>query len=205
MSAQLQSAVRPSLRKLERRLYNRVPVTLLGRYMLADRREYPCQTVDLSPGGGLVIAPVKGRIGERIVLYFEHIGRVEGEITRHTSDGFSFSISAALRKRDKIASQLTWFANRQALGLPEDRRHERITPRNTSSVLRLESGREHGVRIIDVSLSGAALSTEQKLPLGTSVVLGGTPAMVVRHFQGGIAVEFRLMLSPDRLDEGVVL
>lgn len=205
MSAQLQNAVRPTQRKLERRLHNRVPVALLGRYMLADRQEYPCQTVDLSPGGGLVIAPVKGRIGERIVFYFEHVGRVEGEITRHTADGFSFSISAALRKRDKIASQLTWFANRQALGLPEDRRHERITPRNTSSMLRLESGREYGVRIIDVSLSGAALSIEQKLPLGTSVILGNTPAVVVRHFQGGVAVEFRLMLSPDRLDEGIVL
>lgn len=205
MSAQLAGAPAASQRKVERRRHNRVEVALLGRYMLSDRQEYPCQTVDMSPGGTLVVAPVRGKLGERVVAYLEHIGRVEGQITRHTGEGFAFSISATVRKRDKVASQLTWLANRQALGLPEDRRHERITPRVTSSVVRLDNGREYGVRIIDVSLSGAALSLEQKLPLGTAVVIGTTPAQVVRHFQGGIAIEFRLMLSPDRLDEGIVL
>jgi hypothetical protein len=205
MSAQFAQAPRLASRKIERRRHNRVEVALLGRYMLTDRREYPCQTINVSPGGAMVVAPVRGALGERVVAYLEHIGRVEGEVTRHTQEGFAFSISAAIRKRDKIASQLTWLANRELLGLPEDRRHERITPRASSSVLKLDNGREHGVRIIDVSLSGAALSIEQKLPLGTAVILGNTPAQVVRHFGGGIAVEFRLMLSPDRLDEGVVL
>ena len=36
----------------ERRRHQRVKVNLLGRYMLADRREYPCQVVDMSPGVG---------------------------------------------------------------------------------------------------------------------------------------------------------
>ncbi|TDR93727.1 PilZ domain-containing protein [Enterovirga rhinocerotis] len=201
----LANAPRPLPRKLERRRHQRVPIALLGRYMLADRQEYPCQTIDMSPGGAHVAGPVKGEIGERVIAYLEHIGRLEGEITRHTEQGFAFSIAAAMRKRDKIASQLTWLANRQDLGLPEDRRHERVAPRLTSTVVRLESGRELGARIIDVSLSGAGLALEQKLPLGTPVTVGNTPAIVVRHFKGGIAVEFRLMLSPDRLDEGVVL
>lgn len=204
-TAQLATAARPTLRRVDRRRHSRVSVALLGRYMLSDRQEYPCQTEDLSPGGGLVVAPVKGRIGERVIMYLEQIGRVEGEISRHTPEGFAFSIAAAIRKRNKMASQLTWLANRQILGLPEDRRHERITPRNTASLLKLEGGREYAVRIIDISLSGAALSIEQRLPLGTAIVIGSTPGQVVRHFQGGIAVEFRLMLSPDRLDEGIVL
>ena len=102
-SAQLAHAPHAASRPLERRRHNRVPVSLLGRYMLASRQEYPCQTVDLSPGGGLVVAPVRGAIGERVIVYLEHIGRVEGEITRHTPHGFAFSIAAAMRKRDKIA------------------------------------------------------------------------------------------------------
>ena len=40
------------------------------------------------------------------------------------------TISATPRKRDKLAAQLTWLANRHILGLPEDRRHGRIAPRN---------------------------------------------------------------------------
>lgn len=192
-------------RPAERRNYNRVTVTLLGRYMLADRQEYPCQTLDVSPGGAALLAPVRGEIGERVIAYLEHLGRLEGEITRHGPQGFAFSLAAAPRKRDKLASQLTWLANRQALGLPEDRRHERITPRGRSTVLRLESGREIAARLIDVSLSGAGLTCETTLAIGTSVVVGSTPGRIVRHFGGGVAVEFRLALSPDRFDESIVL
>lgn len=192
-------------RPLERRRHQRVNVALLGRYMLSDRKEYPCQTRDMSPGGALLIAAVKGQIGERVVVYLEHLGRIEGEIKRHTPNGFAISIAAAARKRDKLASQLTWLANRQTLGLPEDRRHERITPRVLSTVLRLESGREFAARIIDVSMSGAALALEHRPPIGTGVTVGTTNCKVVRHFQGGIAIEFRLPLSPDRFDENIVL
>ena len=204
MGAQAQ-APRVALRKMERRRHQRVAVALLGRYMLCDRQEYPCQTVDISPGGVLVIAPVRGQVGERVVAYFEHLGRLEGEIARHTAQGFAFTIAAAPRKRDKLASQLTWLANRQSLGLPEDRRHERIVPNVQQTVIRLESGREMPVRIVDVSLSGAAVLIDQKIPLDTPVTIGSTAAKVVRHLPQGLAVEFRLALSPDRLDENIVL
>ena len=43
--------VRPS----DLRRHQRVKVALLGRYMLSDRQEYPCQTIDVSPGGALVV------------------------------------------------------------------------------------------------------------------------------------------------------
>ena len=205
MIAQQANAPRLSLRQEERRRHGRVPVALLGRYMLSDRQEYPCQTVDISPGGVLMVAPVRGRVGERVIVYLEHLGRLEGEITRHVPHGFALSVSATFRKRDKLASQLTWLANRQALGLPEDRRHERITPRNAAVILRFESGREAEARLIDVSLSGAAIAIETRPPLGVPITVGSTAAKVVRHFQGGIAVEFRLALSPDRFDESIVL
>ena len=54
---------RPNLRALndERRRHQRVKVNLLGRYMLADRREFPCQVVNMSPGGMALIAPVDRR------------------------------------------------------------------------------------------------------------------------------------------------
>lgn len=37
------------VRASDLRRHQRVKVSLLGRYMLSDRREYPCQTVDMSP------------------------------------------------------------------------------------------------------------------------------------------------------------
>ena len=110
----------------ERRRFQRVKVHLLGRYMLPDRREFPCQVINMSPGGLALLAPGIGNVGDRVVAYLDHIGRVEGKITRIIDNGFAMTVGATARKRDKLAAQLTWLANRHILNLPEDRRHGRI-------------------------------------------------------------------------------
>jgi len=190
---------------IERRRHQRVKVVLMGRFMLENREEYPCQTVNASPGGLAVIAPVVGRMGERVVIYLEHLGRVEGKISRQFQNGFAIQLLATRRKMDKLASALTWLANRHELGLPEDRRHERVLPRQTGAILQLPDGREIGVRIIDVSLSGAALSCTDQPPLDTRVTIGGTPAKVVRHFEGGVAVEFTRQLAAHGIGDNLSL
>jgi hypothetical protein len=198
-------ALRENPRTLERRRHQRVRVVLLGRYMLENRQEFACQTVDMSPGGLSMLAPVQGALGERVVIYLEHLGRVEGKIVRDFERGFAVALLATKRKQDKLASQLTWFANRQDLGLPEDRRHERIQPRLTGAIMRLADGQEVGVRIIDVSLSGAAISTNLKPELGARVTIGATTGKVVRHFEGGVAIEFLRILADQSFDENVQL
>src|SRR5712691_5318279 len=92
----------------ERRRHQRVRVNLLGRYMLADRREFPCQVINMSPGGIALIAPIAGQPGERVIAYVDHLGRLEGKIARTLDNGFAMTIEATLRKRDKLAAQLTW-------------------------------------------------------------------------------------------------
>ena len=141
----------------ERRRFQRVKVHLLGRYMLPDRREFPCQVINMSPGGLALLAPGIGNVGDRVVAYLDHIGRVEGKITRIIDNGFAMTVGATPRKRDKLAAQLTWLANRDILNLPEDRRHDRIVPRNPIAVLTLEDGTKMTCRIIDMSSSGAAV------------------------------------------------
>src|SRR5215467_5925920 len=141
----------------ERRRFQRVQVNLLGRYMLADRREFPCQVVNMSPGGMALLAPVSGQAGERVIAYVDHVGRLEGKIARQFQNGFAMTIAATPRKRDKLAAQLTWLANRHILGLPEDRRHGRIVPRNPVGRLVMPNGVNLTCRIIDVSESGAGI------------------------------------------------
>ncbi len=111
---------KPSLRALseDRRRFQRVNVNLLGRYMLADRREFPCQVINMSPGGMAAMAPVDGQPGERIIAYVDHLGRLEGHIARQFQNGFAMTIAATARKRDKLAAQLTWLANRHLLDSP---------------------------------------------------------------------------------------
>jgi len=189
----------------ERRRHQRVKVNLLGRFMLADRLEYPCQVIDMSPGGMAVIAPVVGQPGERVIAYVDHLGRLEGKIARLIDNGFAVAISATLRKRDKLAAQLTWLANRQILNLPEDRRHGRFTPKNPMARLILPNGNNIGCRIIDLSQSGAAVALAPDLlpGVGAMVTLGKAQGRVVRHIEDGFAIEFTRLQHPDFVEETV--
>jgi PilZ domain-containing protein len=187
----------------ERRRFQRVSVNLLGRYMLADRREFPCQVTNMSPGGMAVIAPVSGQVGERVIAYVDHLGRLEGVIARQFQNGFAMTVGATTRKRDKLAAQLTWLANRHILNLPEDRRHGRFTPRNPSARLILPNGLNLACRVIDLSASGTALKTDQRPEIGALVTVGNVTGRVVRHLEEGFAVEFTRMQHPDFVEENV--
>jgi hypothetical protein len=171
--------------------------------MLADRREFPCQVVNMSPGGMALIAPASSDVGERVIAYIDHLGRLEGQIARVYQNGFAMTVAATPRKRDKLAAQLTWLANRHILNLPEDRRHGRIIPRNPMTRVVMPNGVNITVRIIDMSLSGAALKTEARPALGMLVTIGNVPGRVVRHLDEGFAVEFTRLQHPDFLDENI--
>jgi PilZ domain-containing protein len=203
----LVQAVQTKLKTLpladERRRFQRVRVNLLGRYMLSDRQEYPCQVANMSPGGMALIAPVSGHSGERVIAYIDHLGRLEGTITRLYQNGFAMSVAATPRKRDKLAAQLTWLANRHILNLPEDRRHGRIIPRRPVTQLSMPNGIKLTCRIIDLSLSGAAIATDQRPAIGMLVNLGSVQGRVVRHLDDGFAVEFTRLQHPDFLEESV--
>ena len=182
--------IAPLRTRAEKVRFQRVKVSVLGRYMLADRREFPCQVLEMSPGEAMMIAPVSGAIGEKVIAYIDHIGRIEGVITEQVAGGFVMEVAASPRKRDKMAAQLTWLANKDVLNLPEDRRHERVVPDNRHSTVVLDDGRRYNCKIIDISLSGAAIELDVRPAMGTPVTLGRMRARVIRHFQNGVAVEF---------------
>ncbi|MPZ56441.1 MAG: PilZ domain-containing protein [Rhizobiales bacterium] len=187
----------------ERRRFQRVRVNLLGRYMLADRREFPCQVSDMSPGGMALVAPVAGAISERVVAYVDHLGRLEGVVTRTFENGFAMTISATARKRDKLAAQLTWLANRHILNMPEDRRHGRFTPRKSAARLVMPNGVNLSCRIIDMSESGAGIATDQRPPIGALVTVGKVTGRVVRYLDEGFAIEFTRLQHPDFLEDNM--
>jgi hypothetical protein len=185
----------------ERRRHQRVRVNLQGRYMLADRSEFPCQVVNISPGGIALIAPVSGAVGDRVIAYVDHLGRLEGKIARQLQNGFAMTIAATPRKRDMLAAQLTWLANRSILNLPEDRRHGRFVPKITDARLILPNGTNVGVRLLDLSLSGAGIGTPARPEIGSHVTIGKIPGRVVRHLEQGFAIEFQRMQHPDSVEE----
>lgn len=177
----------------EKRNVPRVKISIGGRFMQEDRSEHGCTAVEASVQAMGIETDATCRIGERIVGYFYTVGRVEGRVIRLTDNGFIFDMSTTTMKRDRLASQITWLANRDILNLPEDRRHDRVVPRDPRISVRNLSdaaGMEAQGHLIDVSRSGAAVSIKGVFKDGDKVMLGTTPAHVVRAFDGGIAVEF---------------
>jgi hypothetical protein len=183
------------------RAFQRVSVNIPGRLMLANHEEFPCNVVDMSPGDVALTCTGRPHVGERVIVYLDHIGRLEGAVLSLSNAGFVMSITATDRKREKLAAQLTWIANKHELGLPEDRRHDRLAPRNTRSELVLDDGRRYACRIMDLSLSGAAVDSDVRPALGTPVRLGSMRGRVVRHFADGMAIEFNSVQSRETLTE----
>ena len=189
----------------ERRRHARVKVVIDGRLMIESKEEFSCETMDMSPGGIRLRTEAKGRITEKVVAYLDHFGRVEGLIVRNTIEGFALKLSLPQTKRDRVADLLTWLANRKTLGHTEDRRHQRIVPRLTETMLQLDPGIFMPAQIIDISVSGAGISVPKQPSIGARVLVGRTPGKVVRHLQDGIAIEFLRLVPSDNFDEDIVL
>jgi hypothetical protein len=189
----------------ERRRFARVAVRLPGRYMLSDRSDHPCTGTAFSPGNLQLEGPVVGAVGERTVCHFEHLGRLEGEIVRPIPGGFVMSILASRQRRLKLADQLTWLANREVLGLGDARVASRVQPSRRAVRIRLANASPLKGRVIDLSPTGAAIALTDLPPINTRLVVGNTPAIVVRHGVEAIGVRFETPIARERFSEDTIL
>jgi hypothetical protein len=185
----------------DRRRHRRVALALHGRFMLPDRQEHLCRITDMSPGGARLATEVSGRLDDRVVAYIDQIGRIEGKIARILGDGFGMTIEAGSRKREKLAAQLTWLANRSVLGLPEDRRHNRQAPINPNTDVLRTDGSVHPGVIVDMSCSGAAVKCAAPVEIGEPITIGDHRSIVVRKFDNGFAVEFSQKIDIPNTEE----
>ena len=172
------------------RKFKRVPITLAGRYRLGARREFPCQTLEVSPDDMLLSTPEQPNLGEGVITHFDELGCFYGAVAALEPSGFRMIMSLPSQKRSKLADQLTWYANLPRDDLPDRRQNERIVPLKRRAVLRISDGREHIVNICDVSVSSASVETALRPSLGSQIMIGDTPAFVIRHSAHGIAAKF---------------
>jgi hypothetical protein len=181
-----------SVAAVEQRRHERFELALLGRFMRANKQEYPCKVRDISVGGAALNSPVDVDVGERIIAYIDFLGGIEGLVVRGFEGGFAIKFTATLHKREKLAAQLTWYMNRDQLDAEEARRpgHDRLALINKATGLRLSDGRLIPVSIIDVSISGASIGTDIRPQLGMEVKLGTFRARVMRHHGQGVGLMF---------------
>jgi hypothetical protein len=204
MSPRSASILKPSLRLdarivPDRRRHKRYALALLGRFMRANKQEFPCRLNDISVGGASFMAPVEVEMGERIVVYLDEIGGLEGEVVRIFDGGFAVSLRASQHKREKLAAQITWLINKEELGGNFGRRHQRMAVVNKTSTLVLADGTTADCRVLDVSLSGASIGTDARPPIGDVVMFGKLRCKVMRYHDRGIGVQFLDIPDPEAL------
>ncbi len=174
----------------EQRRHRRVRLSAPGRGLAASVGEFACTLVDISPGGARVASKTPPKLGERVVLLFDGIGRMEGEVVRAGKAGFALrSNASSQRKRDRLADAITWRFNMERLGLNEDRAAPR-KPGQGRAQLRLKDGVVIHADVIDVSISGAAFACLERPRVGEPVKIGEMKGRVARWLDNGFAVAF---------------
>jgi PilZ domain len=189
-----------------------VDVRLGGRYSLANRmdakgnrREFACRTSRVSPFQMMIAAPVVGKVGERVISYFGEFGQLYGWVTDTVAGGFLLDLAVSKARREKLADTLTWLDRQQRNPDVRDARAQsRIVPHNPHSTLMFADGTTSGCFVIDMSVSGAAVSADTQPEVGTPLAVGAAVGRVVRHFREGFAVRFVKAQDEDRLEDLVI-
>ncbi|MEO1187742.1 MAG: PilZ domain-containing protein [Pseudomonadota bacterium] len=175
--------------KPDRRRHYRVSLKLNGRF-LHEGADHTFLTQNISCGGAAVEAAAVPGIGTRVVCYFDDLGRVSGEVTRVTDDGFAVAFQTPQHKKDKLADRLIWLLNHKKYELKD----ERSSPRKDTvgpALITRENGTKLQCRVIDISLSGAAFEFDGPVPIvGEKIRVGSLHGEVVRAVSGEFAIRF---------------
>jgi len=176
-----------------KRRYPRYALSLAGRFMRADKLDYPCRLIDISVESAAMTTPIPLRVGEKLIVYLTHLGGLEGSVVRLLPNSFAMAISGTQRKRDKLAVQIPRLAAQSELpdtAQGEERSYPRVSA-DEAALLVLADGTSLVCPLHDLSMSGAAILTPARPPLGSEVMLDKRRATVVRHYERGIAVQFK--------------
>lgn len=154
-------------------------------------RTFACRTTRVSPFRMMVDVPVVGKLGDSITCHFGDFGNLKGVISDTMAGAFLLELEMSRSMREKLASKLTWLEKRQKdPSVLNARKDERIIPPSPHSTLTLADGSIHGCFIIDMSVSGVAVSAQVQPPIGMPLAVGTCIGRVVRILPEGFAVRF---------------
>jgi hypothetical protein len=175
-----------------------VNISVGGQYTIANRFDskgrpstFACRTSRVSPFRMMIAVPVVGRVGDRIAAEFPELGKLEGKISDTVQGSSLVELVMSASMRDKFSSKLTWLEKKQRNpGIPDGRLHARIVPASPHSTLTFADGSTQGCFVIDMSVSGVAVSADVQPAIGMPLAVGVCVGRVVRLLPQGFAVKF---------------
>jgi hypothetical protein len=180
---------------VERRQDVRIVVSVPGSYELVDRESgerhsHPCRAVNISTRAIALTAPVSGRLGQRVIATIEQLGQFQGPIMRLLDGGFVMSIVMKDADRRTLNAKIAWLDRFKNFDVSEQRIDNRFIPADPNSRLIFADGSVEDCFILDLSRSGAAVAAQAVPDIGTVLALSSLVGRVVRHFDGGFAMQF---------------
>lgn len=165
-------------------------------------RTFACRTTRVSPFRMIVAVPVVGKVGDRITPYFREFGKLDGRISDATDGSFLLELDLTKPVREEFASKLSWLvAKRKNPGIGAKRKQPRFIPACPHSTLTFSDGTVRGCFVIDMSVSGIAVSADVQPQIGMPLAVGACIGRVVRLLPNGFAVKFVETQNRDYLDQ----
>jgi len=185
-----------------------VNVSVDGHYTLPNwydpqgkLRTFECRTNRVSPFRMIVDVPVVGKVGDYLTSYFRDFGKLDGCISDTRPGCFLLELDMTFARREQLANKLVWLEEKQKDPEIIDLRHDtRVIPANSQTTFTMADGTMHECLIVDMSVSGVAVSAEVKVELGTPLAVGACVGRVVRVFPRGFAVKFIERQNQHHLD-----
>ncbi|WP_421952354.1 PilZ domain-containing protein [Pelagibacterium sp.] len=189
----------------------RLMTNMPGRYHLEkwpstnDKTPYfACRVQRISPMTMSIAAPIGGEIGDWVTAHFEEFGVLRGQITRPMGFGFTMSLDMSEAERERLAAHVQWLEQHKNFEVSENRRYRRITPKDPQSTIILADGVMIDCFVIDISMTGAAVSADLEVTIGMPMALGTVVGRVVRMLDPGFAIEFVTRVDFDSLEHKLI-
>jgi len=185
-----------------------VNIAVGGNYSLANwydqngkPRNFACRTSRVSPFRMIVDVPVVGRVGDSISSYFSDFGKLDGHISDTVPGGFLLELAVTRAMRERLSNQLSWLEKKlNDPAVVDARQQARIVPACPHSSLIFADGTMHTCFVIDMSISGVAVSADVQPEIGTPLAVGGCVGRVIRHRNDGFAVKFSELQNRSELE-----
>lgn len=164
------------------RAFPRVAAEIFVRFLINGDTPGEGFARDMSGGGLAITSGNKVAVGDHIVAHLDGGARLEGLAVRVFETGFAIEFDISETRRERLLSRLDHHADGEPL--KELMIDQRVSDRVSGNKIETECMTERGAvpcRIIDMSLSGAAIRTSGYIRVGSKVTLGQTSGTIVRR------------------------
>lgn len=169
------------------------------------RSDFYAITEDISAQGITFRSAVVPEIDTVLSCSIRFVGTFEMRVVAHNLNTFCARLAVDRARAAEIARAMMKLARDQDGPSGSGRRHRRVMPRRRDVLVKLDDGDVLPGRLLNVSISGAALHLARSVKVGMNLTLGGTTGTVVRRFDDGIGVVFDTPIDPARIDPSILL